>query len=106
MVYGDGLGKHVECTGKDCPICAATRRVKNLPEIFGDVSKEQLDQGALGKFRRLSLHKIEAVFVHEDAEYETLPDGTRKLPCLFYGDLYFEKEEKDEALHDQGPDQP
>lgn len=81
----------------------AVRRVKNLPEIFGRVSAERLAEGVLGKFIRPSVRMVEAVFIPDDAEYETLPDGTRKLPCLFYGDLYFEKEE-DETLHDQRPD--
>ena len=77
---------------------AAARRVKNLPRIFGRVSAEKIEAGILGTLRKhdkLTIRNVEAVFIPDDAEYEELPDGTRKLPCLFYGDIYFEKEEED-----------
>lgn len=75
----------------------AVRRVKNLPEIFGEVSWEDLKRGVLGKCTMGRVIEFDKCFIPDDAEYETLPDGSRKLPCLFYGDLYFEKEGERDA---------
>ena len=82
----------------------AARRVKKLPRIFGRVSEKQLQAEILGKHVRTVILNSKVVFIPDNAEYEELPDGTRKLSCLFYGYLYFEKEEEDEALHDHRPD--